>query len=131
MEINLLSCLMIFFSSLLGAMGLGGGSLLMLCLVLFTDLPQGEAQALNLFLFLPTAAIALLLHYKHHLLRQDLLRSVLFPGIVGALIGSFFGSMTEADFLRKIFGIFLLLMAVRELKNLWNEKQQKTPPPKA
>ena len=131
MEINLFSFLMIFLTSLLAAMGLGGGSLLMLCLVFFTDLSQPEAQALNLFLFLPTAAIALFLHRKHNLLRSNLLRAILLPGILGALIGSFFSSRIESTFLRKIFGIFLLLMALREFRTLWKEKQQKTPPPKA
>ena len=131
MEINLFSFLMIFLTSLLAAMGLGGGSLLMLCLVFFTDLSQPEAQALNLFLFLPTAAIALFLHHKHNLLRSDLLRAILPPGILGALIGTFLSSRIESTFLRKIFGIFLLLMALREFRTLWKEKQQKTPPPKA
>lgn len=131
MEINLFSFLMIFLTSLLAAMGLGGGSLLMLCLVFFTDLSQPEAQALNLFLFLPTAAIALFLHRKNNLLRSDLLRAILPPGILGALIGSFLSSRIESTFLRKIFGLFLLLMALREFRTLWKEKQQKTPPPKA
>ena len=103
----------------------------MLCLVFFTNLSQPESQALNLFLFLPTAAIALFLHHKHNLLRSDLLRAILPPGILGALIGSFLSSRIESTFLRKIFGIFLLLIALREFRTLWKEKQQKTPPPKA
>ncbi|MBP1580771.1 MAG: sulfite exporter TauE/SafE family protein, partial [Oscillospiraceae bacterium] len=68
MEFNLHSLLLVFLASVLGSMGLGGGSLLLLYLMLFTDLPQAEAQAINLFLFLPTAAVAILLHKKNGLL---------------------------------------------------------------
>lgn len=127
MEINFLSCLTIFLASILSAMGLGGGSLLMLCFVFFFDLPQKDAQMLNLLLFLPSTAIALLFHRKNHLLRQDLLRTNLPAGMIGAILGSFLGLWINSRLLRKIFGIFLLLMAVQELKNLL----KKTPPSKA
>ena len=69
MELHFFSILAVYAASVLGAMGLGGGSLLMLYLLFFTDLPQQEAQALNLFLFLPTAALSAVLHRKNVSLR--------------------------------------------------------------
>lgn len=125
MELNPITFLIIFLSSVLGAMGLGGGSLLMLWLIFFTDLPQDEAQALNLLLFLPTAASALLLHQKGKLLRSDLLKPLLSTGIIGAIIGSFLSTFVRSAFLRKVFGFFLLLMALRELYGLWQKKHPK------
>ncbi len=128
MEINLFSLLMVFLSSALGSMGLGGGSLLMLYLLLFTELPQQQAQMLNLFLFLPTAAFAVLLHRKNKLLNTASLKQFLVPGIVGSIAGSLIGTLLDSAFLQKIFALFLLLMALRELLSLWKERQQKQPP---
>ena len=125
MEISLFSLLMVFLCSVLGAMGLGGGSLLMLYLVLFTELPQPEAQALNLFLFLPTAALALFLHRKNGLFRASALKKLLPAGITGAILGSGLGSFLDASLLQKIFGLFLLCMALRELHTLWKERKTK------
>lgn len=131
MEISLFSLLMVFLCSILGAMGLGGGSLLMLYLVLFTELPQPEAQAVNLFLFLPTAAFALFLHRKNGLFRAAALKQLLPAGVIGAILGSALGSVLNAHLLQKFFGLFLFCMALRELHTLWKERkqnQQKLPP---
>lgn len=128
MEINFFSMLMIFLSSTLGAMGLGGGSLLMLYLLFFTELPQLEAQLLNLFLFLPTAAAAAFLHNKNQLLDKNLLKKMLLFGFVGSIIGSFLGSTLEEALLRKLFSAFLFWMSLREFHSLWKEGHQKNPP---
>ena len=134
MEPNFFSFLMVFLASVLGSMGLGGGSLLMLYLVLFTQLPQAHAQALNLLLFIPTAAFAIFLHRKNQLLRSDLLKKNLPSGISGSILGSMVSTKLESQLLRKIFAVFLLLMGLRELWNLWQErrpKSQQNLPPKA
>lgn len=128
MEINIFSLLMIFLSSALGSMGLGGGSLLMLYLLFLTELPQQQAQMLNLFLFLPTAALGAFLHSKNKLLDLSALKKLLLPGIAGCIAGSFLGSALEGTLLRKLFAAFLLLMALKEFHSLWKEHQQKTPP---
>lgn len=126
MEFNLLSLLLVFLASVLGSMGLGGGSLLLLYLMLFTDLPQAEAQAINLFLFLPTAAVAILLHKKNGLLQGSVLKKWLPAGLLGAILGSLISSSLKSPLLRKIFGVFLLIMGLRELWALY--RQQKLPP---
>ena len=53
----------------LGGMGMGGGTLLIPLLTIFLNLPQKEAQAINLIAFLPMSIIALILHYKNKLLK--------------------------------------------------------------
>ncbi len=126
MELNFFSYLLVFLCSILGSMGLGGGSLLLLALVLFTDLPQGEAQALNLLLFLPTAAAATLLHRKNGLLQKNLLKQWLPLGLGAAVAGSLLQGFLPAELLRKIFGLYLLLSALRELWQLYQEKRRGT-----
>ena len=44
-------------SGALGAMGLGGGGILILCLTAFAGMEQVTAQGVNLLLFIPTALV--------------------------------------------------------------------------
>ena len=48
-----------FATGILSAWGVGGGTLLLLCMTLFLGVEQREAQAINLLFFLPTAGISL------------------------------------------------------------------------
>ena len=51
----------------LSGLGIGGGSLLMIWLTALQDLPQRQAQGINLLYFLPTAGTSLLFHIKNKL----------------------------------------------------------------
>ncbi len=126
MELNFFCYILVFFCSILGSMGLGGGSLLLLALVLFTDIPQSEAQALNLLLFIPTAAIAAFFHRKNNLLKKDLLKQWLPISLAAAVAGSFIQSYISSEFLKKIFGLYLLISALKDLWQLYKEKHKST-----
>lgn len=128
MDITVLSLLAVFFCSALSAMGLGGGSILLLWLLFFSDLPQTEAQALNLFLFLPTAALSTLLNRKNKLLNISSWKRFLPIGIAGSILGSILNTMLPTELLKKCFGIFLLWTAGKELYTLWQEHKQKLSP---
>ena len=123
MELHFFSILAVYAASVLGAMGLGGGSLLMLYLLFFTDLPQQEAQALNLFLFLPTAALSAVLHRKNGLLQGKILKQMLPAGIIGSLIGAALSAWLPSHLLKKIFGLFLLFMGSKEALTLYREQK--------
>ena len=55
-------------SGIIGAMGMGGGGVLIIYLNLFTDIPQSTAQGINLLFFLPTAVLAVLYYTKKKLI---------------------------------------------------------------
>lgn len=124
MEFSLWTAAAVFLASLLGGMGLGGGSVLLLYLMLFTDVPQITAQAYNLILFLPTAALAILLHRKNGLIRQEPLKRLLPAGIVGGLLGSAVGNRLAPHLLRRLFGVFLLVMGLQELWALYRQRRE-------
>ena len=128
MELNLISFLSVFVASVFGAMGLGGGSLLMLYMLFFTELTQQESQVLNLFLFLPTAALSTVLHQKNGLLQYKILMRMLPAGIVGGIIGAALNIWLSPHILKKVFGLFLLIMGCKEALALWREEKI---PPKA
>ena len=72
MELSVFSIAAVFLSSLVAAMGLGGGTVLLLYLSFFSTLSQPQMQSLNLLLFLPAAALSLFFHWKNKLIfRQN------------------------------------------------------------
>ena len=62
MHASLFSFLAVFLASAAAAMGLGGGTVLLLYLSFFSSLGQVQMQAMNLLLFLPAAALSLYFH---------------------------------------------------------------------
>ena len=49
---------------IIGGMGMGGGTLLIPILTIFLDVPQKNAQAINLVAFIPMAIIVTIINIK-------------------------------------------------------------------
>ena len=109
------------FAGAAGAMGLGGGSILIIYLTLLAGTPQLEAQGINLVFFLPCAAVALIFHFKNKLLKLSLLPAVL-SGLAGAALGTYISGIIPEGILQKIFAVLLLTLGVREF---FGEKEKK------
>ncbi|TCO80086.1 sulfite exporter TauE/SafE family protein [Marinisporobacter balticus] len=103
-----------FFSGIIGGMGIGGGTLLIPALTLFTPLTQQQAQGVNLLSFIPVAFVALITHFKN----KDVETSISIPfiglGILGSIIGSFLAVKLSSHILKISFGIFLFFMGAYE-----------------
>ena len=52
---------------LIGGMGMGGGTILIPLLTLFLNVPQLQAQTINLISFIPMAIVSLIIHIKNKL----------------------------------------------------------------
>ena len=63
-----------FATGILSAWGVGGGTLLLLCMTLLLGVDQRTAQTINLLYFLPTAGMGLLSHGKSGLLEKPVRR---------------------------------------------------------
>ncbi len=100
----------------LSALGVGGGSLLMVWLSVILALPQQQAQGVNLLYFLPTAATGLLFHMKNKMIRWEIVLPAVVLGCVAAAGGAWLAQQIELTWLRKGFGVFLLLAGLLELK---------------
>lgn len=104
-----------FVSGACSAMGVGGGSILLLYLTAFAGVSQLSAQGINLVFFLPTALCAILIHLKNGYVKwRSALASVIF-GIPGVFLGSFIAGAVDKELLRTLFAIFLLFIGLREL----------------
>ena len=99
-------------SGIIGAMGMGGGGVLIIYLKLFTDVPQSTAQGIHLLFFLPTAVLAVLYYTKKKLVVWRIALPFSLTGIVGTLVGCYFCGKFDNSVLTKLFGMLLLIMGV-------------------
>lgn len=102
-------------SGIISGMGIGGGTILIPSLVLFTELNQKEAQGVNLIVFIPIAIVALIVHFKEGNIETKTSKWIILGGIFGAIIGSLFAMKIKPNSLKKYFGIFLLFIGIYEL----------------
>jgi len=104
-----------FLSGIISGMGIGGGTILIPGLIIFSNLNQHQAQGINLAVFIPIAIVALITHYREKNIDIKTAIPIIFTGIIGAFIGSIIAIKMAPHFLRKIFAIFLLSMGVYEI----------------
>ena len=99
----------------LSGMGIGGGSLLMVWMTAVSGLSQSAARGINLLYFLPTAMGALLIHRKNRLLQWRILIPAALAGSVTAAVGAYVAGGVDTELLRRLFGVFLLPIGLKEL----------------
>ena len=104
-----------FFSGMLGGMGMGGGTVLIPVLTVILGVEQHIAQATNLIAFLPMAAFSLKAHKERGLLKTDGVWSVIVPAVLTSVAGGLIAALLPAVILKKLFGVFLILLAVKGL----------------
>ena len=105
-----------FLSGIISGMGIGGGTILIPALVFLEGMGQQEVQIINLIYFIPTALIALYFHNKNNLIEKKILKPIILTGFIGAVVGSFIATSLDGDILRKIFGVFLSIMGILEIR---------------
>ncbi len=125
MEFSLFSAAAVFFSCAVAAMGLGGGTVLLLYLSFFSSFSQVQAQATNLLLFIPTAALSIWMHRKNGLIRFSAVKSCFVGGILGGIAGSVISNSINGEWLKKAFAVFLLFVGLRELWYILSPAVQK------
>lgn len=101
-----------FLSSVLTAMGLGGGTVLVILMLNFTNLPQVAVQGLNLVLFIPVAAVSVIMHFKNHLISRSTALFGILTGVPGAFVGVWLLGFIDPEFLRVLLGWFLVLSGI-------------------
>ena len=107
-----------FVSGIVTATGMGGGTILILCLGLFLNLDQHIAQATNLVFFIPTSIVAIIYNIVKKKINFKICTPIIIFGIIGAIIGAKISMNINANNLRKYFGIFLLIIAGNEIYSL-------------
>jgi len=109
----------------IGGMGMGGGTLLIPLLLIFTPLSQHGAQGVNLIAFIPMSIVALFIHAKNKLLDIKIAMMAAVPAAALGVLGSIMASRIEADSLKLYFGIFLLALGAYQLGDAIYKKVKK------
>lgn len=102
-------------TGVLSGFGVGGGSLLLIYLTGFAGVPQALAQGVNLLYFLPTAATALPAHFKNGYVEKPVLLPAICAGLVCSALAAWAATGLDVEVLRKCFGVFLIVIGLREL----------------
>ena len=77
-----------FISGIVSGTGMGGGTILILCLSIFLGINQKIAQATNLIFFIPTSIAAIYINIKQKKINLKISKIIIWGGIIGAVIGA-------------------------------------------
>ncbi|MBQ3563760.1 MAG: sulfite exporter TauE/SafE family protein [Clostridia bacterium] len=102
-------------SGIIGAMGIGGGGVLIIYLTLMAGVDQMTAQGINLLFFIPCAVIALIIHSQKKLIVWRLAFPMILGGLIGVVVGAYSAELIGPNILGKIFSAFLIFIGLREL----------------
>ena len=117
----MLETLIGFISGIVSGTGMGGGTILILCLSIFLEINQKTAQATNLIFFIPTSIAAIYINMKQKNINIKLAKQIIFWGIIGTIIGALIAQKINVTVLKKMFGIFLAIIAIHEIYLLIKE----------
>ncbi|MEG2377716.1 MAG: sulfite exporter TauE/SafE family protein [Clostridia bacterium] len=104
-----------FGAGILTAFGIGGGTLLILCITTFASVPQLTAQGINLLYFLPTSAAALIGHAKNKFVDGRAFLFTIGGGLAAAVPAAILAGSIDVSLTRRVFGAFLLIVGLSEL----------------
>ena len=99
---------------ILSGFGIGGGSLLMVWMTAAAALDQKIAQGINLLYFLPTSIGALIFHIKNKMICWKAVIPAAVCGCAAAALSAWLAASMDVAILRKLFGIFLVLVGISE-----------------
>lgn len=112
---NITALLAGLFSGIIGAMGMGGGAVLIIYLSLFTKTPQLKAQGINLLFFLPIGLIAVIIYAFKKQIKWKTVLPLAAWGIIGAFLGIMSTDILGNKYTAKAFGLLLVLMGLKEI----------------
>ncbi len=72
-------------SGIVASLGMGGGTILILLLNLFTSIEQHKVQGVNLVFFIPTSIVAIWMNVKRKTIDYKVAKQVMFFGVIGAI----------------------------------------------
>ncbi len=105
-------------SGIISGAGMGGGTILIFLLSFVMGVEQHIAQATNLIFFIPTSIVAIIVNLKNKNIDLKLAIIISICGVIGAIIGANIAINIDVGLLKKIFGIFLALVAINEIYSI-------------
>jgi len=104
-----------FISGIISALGMGGGTILIIFLSIFLGIDQHRAQANNIIFFVPTSITAIIMNIKNKNIKWDIAKIICPFGIIGAIVGAIISINIDTIILKKLYGVFLGIIAIYEI----------------
>lgn len=111
-------------TGIISGFGIGGGSLLIVYLTTFAAVDQYQAGGINLLYFLCCAPAALISHIRHRRVEWKAVLWCTLTGVACSAAAAWIAGEFSVDFLRRLFGLLLLYIGVRELRYQSKEKRR-------
>lgn len=112
---NISALLAGLLSGIIGAMGLGGGAVLIIYLSVFTETEQLVSQGINLMFFIPIGLLAVIIYAFKKQIKWKTTLTVAAWGLLGAVIGLMLTDLLGGDLTAKLFGGLLILIGLKEI----------------
>lgn len=96
-----------------GLFGSGGGTIAIPALIFILGLDQHKAHATAISIIFPLSLISTFLYFRYGVLNLKIALIVALGGIIGSYIGAKNLTKVPSHILRKIFGIFMIVAAIR------------------
>jgi hypothetical protein len=96
-----------------GLLGSGGGVLVVLFLTIFAKVGRKNSQATAIAVILPLAILSSIIYARGGFVAWPHLWKVSAGGITGAILGAVLLNKLKPKFLKKLFGVFLVIAGVR------------------
>lgn len=119
---NIAALLAGLFSGIIGAMGLGGGAVLVIYLAVFTCTDQLTAQGINLLFFIPIGLLAVIIYACKKKIKWKITVPAALFGLLGSAGGLMLTDMLGGKITAKIFGGLLVLLGISEI--FWGSKNK-------
>ena len=123
---NIAALLAGLLSGIIGAMGRGGGAVLIIYLTLFLGLEQLNAQGINLIFFIPIGITALIIYTVKKQIEWKTTLPLAVGGLLGAAVGIALSGVLGSQLIGKIFGGFLCLLGLLEIFRKKDNKKSNT-----
>ena len=111
-------------AGIVSSLGMGGGTILILLLTIFLNIDQHISQATNLIFFIPTSITAIIINAKNKKINWKESKNIIIFGSIGAILGSMISNQLPSLKLKKIFGIFIGLIAIFQIYTSHNKTKK-------
>lgn len=111
--------------AVLSGMGIGSGGLMVLYLTLFRESSQLAAQGLNLLFFLFAAASSMFVHLSRRHIRFGAVLLMIAGGLPAAYLGTRLALALPDVWVRRIFGVFLVVVGLPGVLGSRSDKKRK------
>ncbi|MTI70937.1 MAG: sulfite exporter TauE/SafE family protein [Firmicutes bacterium] len=96
-----------------GLFGSGGGTIIVPSLVFILGLEEHKAHATAISIILPLTLISTFIYFNNGMLNFKIATLVAAGGIIGGFTGAKLLKKIPSTLLRKIFGLFMIIAAIR------------------